>query len=409
MTESPWPLRTIGELAAKEPNSITDGPFGSKLKTVHYTASGPRVVRLANIGDGVFIDAKAHISDEHFATLQKHRVFPGDLVFAALGENPPRSCLVPDDLGPAIVKADCIRFKPGPLLSPKFANYALNSNFTRQKLKGTIHGVGRPRLNLTEIKGIAIPVPPLGEQRRIVAEIEKQFTWLEAAVTTLTRVRANATRYRRALLAAAYSDLNSPFRRLDEIASITGGLTKNQRRENLKRRLPYLRVANVYHGELHLDNIAYIGVHDREIEKLLLRRGDLLVVEGNGSKDQIGRVAVWNGSIDPCLHQNHLIKVRPTTQLVRSEWIALWLQSPRGRQEIERVASSTSGLYTLSIRKVAGLVVPVPAVAVQDAIVRDVEQRMSFVERMDQVVGTSLVRAKNLRQSILLRAFSGQL
>src|ERR1017187_7187234 len=50
-----WNLMSIGEPAAKEPNSITDGPFGSKLKTAHYTQSGPRVIRLTNIGDGEFV------------------------------------------------------------------------------------------------------------------------------------------------------------------------------------------------------------------------------------------------------------------------------------------------------------------------------------------------------------------
>jgi len=112
----------LAELAADEPNAITDGPFGSKLKTEHYTDAGPRVIRLQNIGDAVFVDARAHISEEHYSSLQKHRVFPGDLVIAALGESPPRSCMVPDWLGPAIVKADCIRFKAGPKVLPKFVN-----------------------------------------------------------------------------------------------------------------------------------------------------------------------------------------------------------------------------------------------------------------------------------------------
>jgi len=107
----PWPIFPLVELAADERNSITDGPFGSKLKTEHYTSTGPRVVRLKNIGDAEFVDAKAHISDAHFSTLQKHRIFPGDIVIAALGENPPRSCLVPAFLGPAIVKADVFASK----------------------------------------------------------------------------------------------------------------------------------------------------------------------------------------------------------------------------------------------------------------------------------------------------------
>jgi len=76
LRSAPWPWLPLTELSADDPNSITDGPFGSKLKTAHYTDAGPPVVRLTNIGDGIFVDAKAHISESHFATRQKHRVFP---------------------------------------------------------------------------------------------------------------------------------------------------------------------------------------------------------------------------------------------------------------------------------------------------------------------------------------------
>ncbi len=200
---APWPVVPLGELAADERNAITDGPFGSKLKSEHYTAAGPRVIRLTNIGDAEFVDAKAHISEAHFATLQKHRVYPGDIVIAALGENPPRSCLVPESVGPAIVKADCIRFKAGPRILPKFLNYVLNGPSLRRHAKAIVHGVGRPRLNLGEIKALPIPVPPLPDQRRIVAEIEKQFTRLDAGVAALRRTQANLKRYRAAVLKAA--------------------------------------------------------------------------------------------------------------------------------------------------------------------------------------------------------------
>src|SRR5207247_739912 len=65
-----WAWATVEQLAAPEPNSITDGPFGSNLKTKHYTDSGPRVIRLQNIGDGVYVDEEAHISQAHFQRLQ---------------------------------------------------------------------------------------------------------------------------------------------------------------------------------------------------------------------------------------------------------------------------------------------------------------------------------------------------
>lgn len=69
-----WHWATLGELAADEPRSITDGPFGSNLTSAHYTDSGARVIRLQNIGNGVFRDAAAYISLDHFETLRKHEV-----------------------------------------------------------------------------------------------------------------------------------------------------------------------------------------------------------------------------------------------------------------------------------------------------------------------------------------------
>lgn len=100
-------------------------------------------------------------------------------------------------------------------------------------------------------------------------------------------------------------------------------------------------MANVYANKLRLEEIEHIGVEDSELAKLLVHAGDLLIVEGNGSKDQIGRLAIWDGSIDPCVHQNHIIKVR-SVEARMPKWILHWLQSPNGRHFVELVASSTS-------------------------------------------------------------------
>ena len=98
---------------------------------------------------------------------------------AALGEDPPRSCLIPQSVGHAIVKADCIRFKPHKDVGAKYLNDVLNSQPTRQRAKSIVHGVGRPRLNLGEIKAIVVPVPPTVEQQAIVAEVERRLSVIE--------------------------------------------------------------------------------------------------------------------------------------------------------------------------------------------------------------------------------------
>lgn len=116
--------------------------------------------------------------------------------------------MVPASLGPAIVKADCIRMKPAAAaVEPRCLMYALNSPVLRHQAAAIIHGVGRPRLNQGEIKSLRIPLPPRAEQDRIVAEIEKQLTRLDAGVAALKRLQAHLRRYRAAVLEEATAGL----------------------------------------------------------------------------------------------------------------------------------------------------------------------------------------------------------
>jgi len=122
-----WVWVCIEQMSDFEPNSITDGPFGSNLKTEHYTAFGPRVIRLKNIGFFEFVDAEAHISESHYLNLLKYSVKTEDIVIAMLGEILPRSCIVPPHVPPAIVKADCVKLSTNRFCVNKYLNTALTA------------------------------------------------------------------------------------------------------------------------------------------------------------------------------------------------------------------------------------------------------------------------------------------
>lgn len=193
-----------------------------------------------------------------------------------------------------------------------------------------------------------------------------------------------------------------------DISQVTGGLTQNSKRDGWPLKLPFLRVANVYANELRLDQVSNIGVQEAEIPRALLADGDLLVVEGNGSLDQIGRMAVWVGSISPCLHQNHLIKVRFLPKRI-SCFAMYWFLSSSGRDQITSVASSTSGLHTLSISKVQSLGMPLAPLQEQERIVSAIE---SYFTRLDDAVATLSRVERNLkryRASVLKSAVEGRL
>jgi type I restriction enzyme S subunit len=196
--------------------------------------------------------------------------------------------------------------------------------------------------------------------------------------------------------------------KLEQLGFVIGGLTKNQKRKKYPLSLPYLRVANVYADELKLDDVHDIGVTEEEIDRVLLKKNDLLVVEGNGSKDQIGRVALWDDSILPCVHQNHIIKVRLILPDY-AKYVIYWLLSFEGRNQITHVASSTSGLYTLSLSKVSSLPIPLAPLKEQKIIIDEIENLTIINEKTEQIVSDELKRSKSLRQSILKKAFEGKL
>ncbi len=196
--------------------------------------------------------------------------------------------------------------------------------------------------------------------------------------------------------------------RLGYIAEVSGGITKNQKRNDLTCRMKYLRVANVYADRLLTDEIYEIGVTEEEASKIKLQSGDLLVVEGNGSIEQIGRVAVWADEVPNCGHQNHLIRVRLGTSS-EPRFLLNFLLSPLGRDLIVREASSTSGLHTLSISKVSNLIVPVAPRAEEEAALGQIAERLSKVDSVLNEIEVQLARSEALRQSILKKAFSGKL
>ncbi len=249
---------------------------------------------------------------------------------------------------------------------------------------------------------------------RILKEREKQSA--NQQVNNTSRPRKESIACRDKCLPPLDADTNRLpglpdgwcWARVAIVGDVIGGLTKNPKRAALPKKLPYLRVANVYANELRLEEIEEIGVEDEELERLLLNEGDLLIVEGNGSPDQIGRVAVWDGSITPCVHQNHLIKVRMKFGCT-PRWGLNWFLSLDGRRHIRNIASSTSGLYTLSVGKVRSLPIPLPPIAEQTEITNEIESRLSIADATEKTIDSALKRAARLRQAILKRAFEGRL
>ena len=251
-----------------------------------------------------------------------------------------------------------------------------------------------------------LEIPKFVEQKRIVAKIEELFSELDSGVETLKKAKQQLAVYRQSVYASVYTE--NDMRPITDFFEISSGLTKNSKRNELPIKRPYLRVANVYYNKLDLSEIKSIGVNENEITKTTLKQDDLLFVEGNGSKEQIGRVAIWDGSIEGCLHQNHIIKGRPLGQML-PQYALFYLISAHGRKQILDVASSTSGLYTLSANKVRNLRIPFLDSEKQKQCVSLIKERLSVCDSIEKTVDAALQQAEAMRQGILKRAFEGKL
>lgn len=168
-----WRKHRLIEIVA----SSVDGPFGSALKTEHYVPSaGVRVVRLANLGDGNWIDGDDAFIEEGYArVLRRHDVRAGDVLVASLGDDnhrPGRACLYPKVFAPGIVKADCFRFRPSRSVDSRFLMEILNSRGASSQIRRLAQGVTRDRVNLSQLRQVILKVPPLEEQRRIGAILD---------------------------------------------------------------------------------------------------------------------------------------------------------------------------------------------------------------------------------------------
>ncbi|WP_188260215.1 restriction endonuclease subunit S [Azospirillum tabaci] len=445
-----WATAQIGDLPAPEANSLTDGPFGSKLKSTHYVASGVRVVRLGNIGVGTFNDIdRAYIEESHYQELKKHAIGPGDLVVAALAEPVGRCCEIPKDIGPALVKADCLRFKPTQHIEPRFVMHWLNSPIGRKAVEELTHGIGRLRINIQDLKKAPIPLAPQAEQRRIVEKIEALTARSRRAREALDALPALIDRYRQSILAAAFrGDLTADWReahpevetataflarngvrgeeveaedipvklpetwrwaRLSDVAEVKGGLAKGKKRPAgvALESVPYLRVANVQRGFLDLSQVKEIEATAEEVEQLRLRRGDILFNEG-GDRDKLGRGWVWSGEIDRCIHQNHVFRARLLSAEI-NPFLISHFGNTFGQKYFFGEGKQSVNLASISLSKLKAFPVPVIPPAEQVVLCARIEEALRRVEVFRAAWRSVSERLPALDQSILAKAFRGEL
>jgi len=371
---------------------------------------------IGDLNDGVVNTAASFITEEGLRN-SSAKVLPVNTLLVAMYGSIGKLGITGIECATNQAVAFCIANEK--IVDTKYLFYSLMN--AKEELISLGQGGTQQNISQTILKNFRIPVAPLNEQTRITDKLDSLMARLNACRAHLDRVPGIIKELRRAVLAAAVSGrLTRDWRDLKHLSNdweettladvgiVSGGLTKNPGRSSLKLRKPYLRVANVFANILDLSDIAEIGLTEEEFKKTKLEKDDLLIVEGNGSIDQIGRAAIWSNEISECVHQNHIIKWRSSGSVL-PKFVLYWLLSPQGRSTLARLASSTSGLNTLSISKVSSILMARPSIEEQIEIVKRVEILFILADRLQSHFQSSQNFIDKFSPTLPAKAFRGEL
>jgi type I restriction enzyme, S subunit len=168
-----WELIPLYELRNKNDRyGFTGGPFGSDLKSEHYTKSGVKIIQLQNIGEGKFIDkGLAYTSEEKANELSSCNIYPNEIILAKMAPVA-RCCKVPSTDSRYVMSSDGIRLSVDKnKFDNEFIFQALNSRYFRNDAESKSTGTTRARIGLKDLKLIPLLVPIDIEEQQKIAEI----------------------------------------------------------------------------------------------------------------------------------------------------------------------------------------------------------------------------------------------
>jgi type I restriction enzyme S subunit len=315
-------------------------------------------------------------------------------------------CVVGATCGKLNLGADCAigrsvaAVRPNPSLLNQGFLYAFLQGWTLRLRSGS-QGSAQGVITRDMLGSIPMPVPPLTEQERIVKLLDE--------ADELRKLRAQADRrtaeFIPALFHEIFGDANFPDKSLGEIADVVSGVAKGRRfNEQKSVNVPYVRVANVQDGYLDLSELKIIEAFPREIEELSLKRGDVLMTEG-GDFNKLGRGAMLEHDLPNCIHQNHVFRVRCNQEMLLPHYFAKFLLTQTARHYFLRCAKKTSNLASINMTQLRALPVPVPPLPLQ----KEFAQRVMEIRELEASQAASRLRLEELFQSLLHRAFNGEL
>ncbi len=429
-----WAEATVVQLAGKN-GVVTDGDW---VESKDQDPAGTvRLIQLADVGDGFFVDkSNRYMNTDAVEHLNCTYLRPGDVLIARMPDPLGRACIFPDIGRDAVTAVDVFVWRPDEVLSgalPRWLMHSINSPQVRAILQSEAGGTTRQRVAGGKIKALTLPVPPLPEQKRLVAKVDGLTARTARARADLDRIPTLIARYKQRLLALAFSgELTAGWRkaqgeqgdqmssfiglwevpntwdwlRVDQVGTVGLGRQRSPKYHEGADMRPYIRSANITWAGFDISDVKEMNFDAKDFERFQLKYGDVLLNEGSGSAKEVGKPAIWRDEIPNCCYQNTVLRVQP--RKCTSEYL-YWYFLLTALSE--RFVSSTQGMNIQHISKdgLARYMVPVPMPTEQNEITRRIESAFNWLDRMaaDHAAASKLV--PKLDAAILAKAFRGEL
>jgi type I restriction enzyme S subunit len=302
--------------------------------------------------------------------------------------------------------------------SSEFLRYYLLS--AKDYAESVASGTTFKELSGSRMATLAVPVPPLAEQRRIVAKLDSLTGRVARARAELSGIPRLIKKYREAVLAAAFGGvLTKDWRQSNgfqnphmttlgtQVSDISYGTAKKCHADG--NGVPVLRIPNISAGTINLSDLKYAELEEKELAKLRLHDGDILIVRSNGSVDLVGKPALVEDAAVGLAYAGYLIRLRPKKETALPRFLRVMLQAPQVRKIIETNARSTSGVHNINGKELAALEVPQPTTREQVEIVRRVETAFAWLDRVAEEYAEASRLLPRFEQAIFAKAFRGAL
>jgi type I restriction enzyme S subunit len=272
-----------------------------------------------------------------------------------------------------------------------------------------------------EVKAFHVALPPLPEQRRIIAKIDSLTAKSKRARDHLDHIPRLVEKYKQAVLAAAFrGDLTREWRREHPVAypypaAPLGSVLADIRYGTAKKcsygegRTPVPRIPNIQNGTIVLSDLKSSDFDNSEYGKLRLSAGDLLLIRSNGSLGLVGQSAVVDTSAEGMLFAGYLIRLRFQLNRLVPKFAHFWMHSPEVRSNIERAAKSTSGVNNINSRQLEALQISLPHIDEQNELVHRIETAFAWIDRLAAEATSASKLVDKLDQAVLAKAFRGEL